>query len=243
MGDSWDETSFDVSEADARSIVKNVDSEDLDDELFGGLGKKSAGNQSLLKAMQQSTGKGIFDDEDKSSLKASDITPKKTDITKPMYQSVKKPVAKPTSNDDDLLADLLGDSDYSDTSQYKIKAVPEAKINKETKGVKKQTSDHTVNKQIASSLGEKSKQKGNVLFDADDSSDILGMLDTKKDSQVMNGGSSRHQTPPRQEKSSKPSFDDLINRTSLLKNDEEPNQKILASPTNDFANSTGFTPR
>ena len=244
MGDSWDETSFDVSEADARSLAKHVDSEDLDDEIFGGLAKKPDGNKSLLKAMQQSTGKGIFDDEDtKSSIKTATVLTPKTNFKKTVQQSIPKSSGKPTSNDDDdLLADLLGDSDYSEASQQKTNQVP-LKSNEQIKTFPKRF-DNTKNIQATSGPNGKPKERKDVLFDANDGSDLLGMIDSKKNTRGSNDANIRNQTPPRNEKkTSKPSFGDMINRTSLLKSNEEPIQKVNTPSNNDFVNSAGFSPR
>ena len=191
MGDSWDETSVEVSEADLTSFAKNVDSDDMDAALFGGLSSKPS-KPSLLQAMKKSTGKTVFDeDENKPAIKPrQNITSPKPEIKKPVFQSTPKPVskAKATPSEDDLLADLLGDSDYSEISHPKVpqrkaapapaRSTPAAVATTPSKGSRAGPPAVATPPRSRATPSIPSKGAANLF---DDDEDVLDMLDSEKD--------------------------------------------------------------
>ena len=245
MGDSWDETSVDVSEADASTFGKHTDSDDLDKALFGGLGNTNNSKPSLLQAMKKSTGKSMFDDEDnkQATSKPKPFTSPKPEVKKATFQSTPKPKAKPAS-EDDLLADLLGDSDYSEISSAKPLPKLPAKP-------AKQSSAAPSAKAAPKRQAPAPKAKKEILFD-DDEDDLLGMLDSEHETPKP---SSKPVTPARGRTApaskldstpkSKSKFDQILNRTSLMK--EEPSRDastpVKRGPKTDDFENMGFTPR
>ena len=243
MSDSWDETSVDVSEADASSFAKYVDSDDLDKELFGGLGKGTSNKPSLLQAMKKSTGKTMFDDEDKkpAASKPKPFTSPKPEVKNPTFQSPPNPKAKAAS-EDDLLADLLGDSDYSEISQAKPLPKLPAKP-------AKQSSAAPSSKAAPKKQAPASRPKRDNLFD-DDEDDLLGMLDSEHETKNPSSKPAKGDTTPAKKLDSTPKpkskFDEILHRTSLMK--EEPPSRdvstpIKRGPKNDDLENVGFTPR
>lgn len=194
MGDSWDDTSFEVSEADPSSVAKQFDNDDMDDELFGGLGGgKSKSKPSILQAMKRSGGRGIFDDDDpkpavsKPAPKpaAPPAAPSPGAARKGAAQSTPKPKKGGGPSEDDLLADLLGDSDYSDISQpkepVKQPAAPVPRIS--TPGSR--------------GTGSRGTPKRDIIMSDED--DLLDMLDSDQERTPRNkpalGGGSKPNTP------------------------------------------------
>ena len=249
MGDSWDETSVEVSEADISSFAKNVDSDDLDKDLFGGLSRTTGSKPSLLQAMKKSTGKTMFDDDDKKgpvAAKPKQFSSPKPEIKKPILQSTPKPKAK-ASSDDDLLADLLGDSDYSEISQAKPLAKLPAKPAKQSSAAP--SARAAPKAQAPVSKTAVSKPKKDNLFD-DDEDDLLGMLDSEHDDKIppKKQPTKGNATPVKKpDTASKPKskFDEILNRTSLMKETppRDVSTPIKRGPKNDDLENMGFTPR
>ncbi|KAL5259641.1 hypothetical protein ACHWQZ_G009928 [Mnemiopsis leidyi] len=248
MGDSWDETSVEVSEADISSFAKNVDSDDLDKDLFGGLSRTTGSSKpSLLQAMKKSTGKTMFDDDDRkpTAAKPKQFSSPKPEMKKPVMQSTPKPKAK-ASSDDDLLADLLGDSDYSEISQAKPLPKLPAKPAKQSSVAP--TAKTTPKTQAPASKTLASRPKKDNLFD-DDEDDLLGMLDSEHDDkkpskQLPAKGNTTPVKKPDSASKPKSKFDEILNRTSLMKETppRDVSTPIKRGPKNDDLENIGFTP-
>eukprot|EP00116_Pleurobrachia_bachei_P005891 sb/3466153/ len=242
MGDSWDETSLEVSEAVSRT-------DDLDADLFGSLSPKKG--PSLLQAMKNKTGKGIFDEQEVKPKPAAGV------VRNTPAPAAKQPAVKtPKSPDDDLLADLLSDSDYSEISNRKppTKAPPSktpaavstlpAKFNPvstppvgRARGGGGGGGGTTPNRggngggggtPNRNPGGGKPQDKG--LFDDDD--DLSGMLDSEPIAPPSRTGSRNNKpaagnnkpAPAAGKPASAPGnnkFSDLLSRTSLMKEEED----------------------
>eukprot|EP00116_Pleurobrachia_bachei_P007443 sb/3467705/ len=240
MGDSWDETSLEVSEAVSRT-------DDLDADLFGSLSPKKG--PSLLQAMKNKTGKGIFDEQEVKP-KPAEAAPV---IRNTPASATKQAVKTPKSPDDDLLADLLSESDYSEISNRKpvpsktppskthaAVSTPPAKFNNpvSTPPVAGRArgaggGGTTPNRGGGGGTpnrnpGGKPQDKG--LFDDDD--DLSGMLDSEPIAPPSRTGSRNNKpapaagnTKPAGKPASAPGtnkFSDLLSRTSLMKEGEDP---------------------
>ena len=256
MGDSWDETSFEVSEADLSKL--NVDSDDLDKDLFGSLGGAAGGAKkpSLIQAMKQSTGKGMFEDT------ASKPAVKAVSKTQPVSKTVPKPVKKVVDDEDDLLADLLDDSDLTSTprnvlAQPTPAKTPLARNTPEKKDLFKKP--EPVKQPVKIDTPKRtpqSKKPADNLFDDDDPLDLLGEPEPVKTPH------SRTSTPQKSTSKSGNKFDNLLSKTSFFKEATDPGEDVepftpsttparatstpigrRGGPKPGSADSAGFTPR